>query len=85
LWQAAVLHRSVASKRARARLILRRNMALKAARERGLSLDAMAARLKLQPGTVRELVRNPRREAAKAAGLTSVPPPADGEQLSDAG
>jgi hypothetical protein len=82
---AAVWHRWLASDAAVSRLKLRRNLALSAANRRGVPMDALAARLGLTKSWIRSVLRDPRREAAKAAGLKEVPPlPAD-EQLPDAG
>jgi hypothetical protein len=90
LWQAVVLERRVAGRAAKARLILRRNLALVAAAERGVEVGVMARRLGLQPETIARLIDDPTGEVAKAkkaekaARLKPVPPLED-EQLPDAG
>jgi hypothetical protein len=90
LWLAAMLERRVAGRAAKARLILRRNLALVAAAERGVEVGVMARRLGLQPETIARLIDDPTGEVAKtkkaekAARLKPVPPLED-EQLPDAG
>ena len=53
---AVVLHRTVASKAAGERLQARRNSALRAAHRRGVPVGELAARMRLTPGWVRQVL-----------------------------
>lgn len=64
---AAVLHRGIASKEAATQWKLRRNAAVRAAHDRGVPVDVLAARLGLTPSWVRYVIRNPRQAALEEA------------------
>ncbi|GGW98921.1 hypothetical protein [Streptomyces chartreusis] len=64
---AVVLHRTVAGAAARERLQARRNRALRAAYRRGVSVDELAAQLRLSPGWVRQVLAGKRPPAVEEA------------------
>lgn len=53
---AVVLHRTVAGRDARERLQGRRDRALRAAHRRGVPVEELAARLRLTPGWIRQVL-----------------------------
>jgi Mor family transcriptional regulator len=53
---AVVLHRTVASRVAAERLQARRNAALKAAHRRGIPVEELAARMRLTPSWIRQVL-----------------------------
>lgn len=55
-----LLHHTVAGKAARDRLQQRRNVALRAANRRGVSVEELAARLGLSAGWVRQVLNGKR-------------------------
>ena len=59
---AVVLHRTVAGRDAAERLQARRNRALRAAHRRGVPIDVLAARMRLMPSWIRQVL-NGRRPA----------------------
>lgn len=59
---AVVLHRTVAGRDAAERLQARRNRALRAAHRRGVPIDVLAARMRLTPSWIRQVL-NGRRPA----------------------
>lgn len=64
---AVVLHRTVAGAAARERLQARRNTALRAAYRRGVSVEELAAQLRLSPGWVRQVLAGKRPPAVEEA------------------
>ncbi|MGX1129925.1 hypothetical protein RKD49_002115 [Streptomyces glaucescens] len=54
---AAVLHLRVAGDDAQSRWLLRRDRAVRAAHQRGVSVDALAAGMRLTPGWVRQVLK----------------------------
>ena len=63
---AVVLHRTVAGRAATERLQARRNAALRGAYRRGVPVEELAARLRLSPGWVRQVLAG-RKTAEPAA------------------
>ncbi|NUP15478.1 MAG: hypothetical protein HOZ81_05110 [Streptomyces sp.] len=64
---AVVLHRTAASEDANARLIARRNGALRAAHRRGMPVEVLAARMRLSPGWVRQVLAGKKPPAVEEA------------------
>lgn len=64
---AVVLHRTVASRAAGERLQLWRNGALRAAHRRGLAVDGMAARMRLTPSWIRQVLNGKKPPAVEEA------------------
>jgi hypothetical protein len=60
---AGVLHRGIASKGAVTQWKLRRNAAVRAAHDRGVPVDVLAARLGLTQSWIRYVIKNPKRAA----------------------
>ncbi|MFI9598890.1 hypothetical protein ACIHCX_03245 [Streptomyces sp. NPDC052043] len=68
LLQAAVLlHRTVAGRAATERLQQRRNAALRAAYRHGIPVEELAARMRLSPGWVRQVLAGKRPPAVEEA------------------
>jgi hypothetical protein len=64
---AGVLHRGIASKEAVAQWKLRRNAAVRAAHDRGVPVDVLAARLGLTQSWIRYVIKNPKKAALEEA------------------
>lgn len=64
---AVALERWTASRRAVARWKLRRNAAVRAAHQRGVPVDVLAARLGLTPSWIRYVIRDPEKAAVEEA------------------
>ncbi|MFB7736215.1 hypothetical protein ACFC08_17880 [Streptomyces sp. NPDC056112] len=67
LHTAVVLHRTVAGRAATERLQARRNSALQAAHRRGIPVEVLAARMRLSPGWVRQVLGGRRPAVEEAA------------------
>lgn len=64
---AVALHRTVAGAAARERLQHRRNVALRGAYRRGVSVEVLAARIGLSPGWVRQVLAGKKPPAVEAS------------------
>lgn len=64
---AVTLHRQVASREARRRLLQRRNTTLRAAYRRGVPVEVLAARTGLTQNWVRRVVQDPKKAAVEEA------------------
>jgi Mor family transcriptional regulator len=64
---AVVLHRTVAGRVAAERLQARRNAALKAAHRRGIPVEELAARMRLTPSWIRQVLAGKRPPAVEEA------------------
>lgn len=64
---AVVLHRTVASRVAAERLQARRNAALKAAHRRGIPVEELAARMRLTPSWIRQVLNGKKPPAVEEA------------------
>ncbi|MFE2563093.1 hypothetical protein [Streptomyces mirabilis] len=64
---AVVLHRTVASRVAAERLQARRNAALKAAHRRGIPVEELAARMRLTPSWIRQVLAGKKPAVEEAA------------------
>jgi Mor family transcriptional regulator len=67
---AAVLHRKVAGDDAQGRWLARRDRAIRAAHRRGVSVEALAAGMRLTPSWIRQVLRGkkpPQRQAMDEA------------------
>lgn len=64
---AVTLHRQVASREARRRLLQRRNSALRSAYRRGVPVEVLAARTGLTQSWVRCVVQDPKKTAVEEA------------------
>jgi hypothetical protein len=64
---AGVLHRGIASKQAVRGWKLRRNAAVRAAHDRGVPVEVLAARLGLTQSWIRYVIKNPRKAALEEA------------------
>jgi Mor family transcriptional regulator len=64
---AVVLHRTVASRVAAERLQARRNAALKAAHRRGIPVEVLAARMRLTPSWIRQVLNGKKPAVEEAA------------------
>ncbi|MEU0847699.1 hypothetical protein ABZ387_06990 [Streptomyces flaveolus] len=64
---AVFLERSTASRRAVARWKLRRNAAVRAAHDRGVPVEVLAARLGLTQSWIRYVIRDPKKAALEEA------------------
>lgn len=67
LQAAVVLHRTVAGRAATERLQQRRNAALRAAHRRGIPVEELAARMRLSPGWVRQVLAGRKPPAVEEA------------------
>lgn len=57
---AVVLHRTVAGRTAQERQIARRDAAIRGAHRRGVSVDQLAARMRLTPSWIRQVLNGKR-------------------------
>lgn len=64
---AVLLHRTVAGRTATERLQQRRNTALRAAHRRGVPVEELAARMRLSPGWVRQVLAGKKPPAVEEA------------------
>lgn len=64
---AVVLHRTVAGRVARDRLIARRDAAIQAAYRRGISVDVLATQMRLTPSWIRQVLAGKRPPAVEEA------------------
>lgn len=64
---AVVLHRTVAGRAAAERLQARRNKALRAAHRRGVPVEVLAARMRLTPSWIRQVLNGKKPPAVEEA------------------
>jgi Mor family transcriptional regulator len=64
---AVVLHRTVAGRAARERLQARRNRALRAAYQRGVPVEELAAQMRLTPSWIRQVLNGKKPAVEEAA------------------